>query len=670
MQLFIDYIQPLTLWLHDHPQLALLITFVISFGESLAIVGSIIPGSVTMTAIGFLAGTGVMRTDLTLLAATLGAIAGDGASYLLGYIYSDRLVNIWPFSRYPTWLSYGKDYFACHGGKSVIIGRFVGPLRSLIPVIAGMMHMNRWRFFIANVLSAIIWAMLHVLPGVLIGTASSELSPEIATRLFILILILLAGIWLLSVGLKWLYIKTNRVLRYYLHRFWLWAISTHYLGRIARRLTPNDEVNHYFTAALFILFILSAFSFCLLTILVFYGSSIVGLNQPILLLFQSLRTHSFDIFFTLVAQIGSPITLITLLLSVIALTLYYRDLRTLAYWLSLSVWCAIILLTIHVLGHKTLANGEIKSSFPITTLSFATTLLVTFILYLSAYCRTRANHLLQIILATCLLLIGFTSLYFGDHWFTDCLSAYLCGLSISLAHWLFYRCYKPGIASHPYIPLLILFLLFLATALSSLINYNSWLRNHQPYFAQYVFTDERWWNQTKPLLPIYRTNRFGKHISLFNIQYAGSLKNLEDALATHGWQKQNDSFFHSIIIRISKQPFSPELPLMAQLYLNRKPVLVMTFTPNDGNLIQILRIWRSNYHLQHFRQPIWIGSVHPRILKIKKGQNPINTIKSNSLSYVRAALPSFVLHSVPLQVRISPLPAEVEPVLLLIREQS
>lgn len=148
MHLFTDYIQPLTIWLHNHPQWALLITFIVALAESLAIVGSIIPGSVTMTAIGILAGSGVMRIDLTLIAAALGAIAGDGASYLLGYVFSDRLTNIWPFSRYPSWLSYGKDYFARHGGKSVVIGRFVGPLRSIIPVIAGMMHMNHWRFLL------------------------------------------------------------------------------------------------------------------------------------------------------------------------------------------------------------------------------------------------------------------------------------------------------------------------------------------------------------------------------------------------------------------------------------------------------------------------------------------------------------------------------------------
>lgn len=110
MNLFVDYVQPLTNWLQQNPHWSLFITFLISLTESLAIVGSIVPGSVTMTAIGILAGSGIMRIDLTLLAAILGAVAGDSLSYLLGYYYSDRLLEIWPFSKYPKWIHYGKDF--------------------------------------------------------------------------------------------------------------------------------------------------------------------------------------------------------------------------------------------------------------------------------------------------------------------------------------------------------------------------------------------------------------------------------------------------------------------------------------------------------------------------------------------------------------------------------
>ncbi|KTC86773.1 VTT domain-containing protein [Legionella brunensis] len=676
MHFFADYIQPLTIWLHAHPHWALLITFLISFTESLAIIGSIIPGSVTMTAVGILAGSGVMRIDLTLLAATLGAIAGDSASYMLGYTFSEKLVNIWPFSRYPNWLLYGKEYFSRHGGKSVLVGRFVGPLRSIIPVIAGMMRMSQWRFFIANTLSAIGWAILYVFPGVLLGAASSELSRESATRLFIAVLLLLAGIWLLSVGLKWLFIRLNRLLRSGLHSFWSWSRDYPKLAKIYKLLTPAEELNYYPTAALVILFILSTLLFWILAGLVFQEIWIDDVNQPAHLFLQSLRTHSFDTFFIIASQIISPFTLFSVIIIIALIALYYRDWRSLAYWLSLCLSCTLILLFVHWAidspRPQGLLENKTNNSFPIIGLTYATALFGALMFFINAYEATLINRFVKIIFSCALFLAGLAPLYLGDNWLTDSLGAYLCGFSLCSFHWLFYRRYKANIECTTYGPLAILVIIILISGMVGSLTYRQALRNHQPYLAQYVFTEELWWNQQKPLLPVYRTNRIGSYISAFNIQYVGSISSLEKALTAFGWKKFNDSLFNSLLTRMSGQPSAQDLPLMSQLYLNRKPVLMMTYQPKDGNPVQILRIWRSNYHLQHYRQPIWLGSVHPR--KLPRPHELQNAVINNanlpiSLFYISSALSQFPQRQTPLLISLK-LPIQVEPVLLLVREPS
>lgn len=251
MHLLTDYIQPLTAWLNANPNWAFLITFLVSCSESLAIIGSLIPGSVTMTAIGMLAGSGVLSIGWTFFAATAGAIAGDTLSYVLGYKFSDQLVNMWPFRSYPHWLNYGKDYFTRHGGKSVLIGRFFGPLRSIIPVIAGMMRMNQWHFLLANILSAIGWSILYVVPGIFIGAASYELSADNATRLFIAILVILLLIWLTTQKIRSLCSQGNRLwLHKQLKQIW------------------NTAKHHRVTIIIITFFIIAAL--CLLT---FYKKS-------------------------------------------------------------------------------------------------------------------------------------------------------------------------------------------------------------------------------------------------------------------------------------------------------------------------------------------------------------------------------------------------------------
>ncbi|MGQ3887728.1 VTT domain-containing protein [Legionella sp. CNM-1927-20] len=670
MQLFSEYVQPVTIWLEAHPHWALLFTFFVSFTESLAIIGSIIPGSVTMTAIGILAGSGIMRVDLTLLAATLGAIAGDSFSYLLGYTFKERLRNIWPFSKNPTWLTYGQNYFQRHGGKSVLLGRFIGPLRSLIPLIAGMMHMTQWRFFTANVLSAIGWALLYIMPGVFIGAASSELSPEIATRLFIVVLIFLAGLWLISVSVKWLVIQLNYFLRIQLQDFWTWSGKHPKLSKLIQFLTPPGESKHYQTASLCLGFVLSFFLFCLLSFFVIQGIGHKSINEPIHFFLQSLRTHPFDVYFISLSQFVSNLSLWVLFIFICLITIYYKDNRTFRYWLSINLICALLLLITHffIENPRPADLLEIKSSnsYPAIHLTFATAQFMGIILFLNKYGKCRFNQFLAILLPIILLMAGIAYIYLGDNWVMDILGAYLAGLSITLFHWLLYRRHGKPLGYKAFLSPLLFLILMLGTTISLIFNYEPALRSHQVYLAQYVLADDVWWNQQEPLLPIYRTNRFGKRISLFNIQYAGTLSHLEAALVNAGWRKENESFIKSFIQRISGGHTSLDSPLMAQLYLNRKPALVMTYQPNPESPAVILRIWRSNYHLKNLHQPIWLGSVN--IYSVAKEQ----TNSTAAIDYVSASLTHFlqkrnvVQLSLPRKLRRTPYP--VEPVILLIKE--
>src|SRR5689334_22450943 len=96
-----DALSPILQWINVHPELAGLATFAISTAESVAIVGTIIPGSVMMTAIGTLAGMGVIPLWQTIAWAIMGAIVGDGISYWIGRKFNYRLPYHWPFRKYP-----------------------------------------------------------------------------------------------------------------------------------------------------------------------------------------------------------------------------------------------------------------------------------------------------------------------------------------------------------------------------------------------------------------------------------------------------------------------------------------------------------------------------------------------------------------------------------------
>ena len=638
MNYFSEYLQPVTQWIYLHPHWALLATFFISFSESLAFIGSIIPGTVTMTAIGILAGSGMMRVDLTLLAATLGAIAGDSASYGIGYVFSDRLVSMWPFRSYPKWLHYGQDYFEHHGGKSVLIGRFIGPLRSIIPIIAGMMQMNRWHFLMANVASAIGWAFLYVMPGVLIGAASNELSAQSASMLFVVILCALGLVWALTLGIKWIFIHVNQWLHKHLNSYWSELIRSRTLGQLARYLTPPNEVDHYATATMILIFVLLSLLMPLFFYSYTHSSWAMEVNRAVQQFCLSIRTHDFDAFFIVARLDINYLSLITFSIAIIFYAIYHHDWRLLKFWLSLLLTSVLIVVLMSNTMTSPLPLYQMSNlpffAYPTRGLTFATSSYGFFVFYMAAFYKQTFSVILRSLLLVILFFAGIALVYLGEDWLMNVLFAYKIGFTNALFHWILYRRRsKPHYRS--YLPItLSIVLLFIATALSSLLFYSAISEKQTPQTQQFDIQYHAWWNQQRSFLPLYSVNRFGKEAGIMNIQFVGSMQSLQKTLEKAGWKKQLDSFFLSLLLRLDHQNTTTELPLVAQLYMNQKPFLMMTNNSSSEDNGLIIRFWRSNYHVHNKNKTIWVGSIQTQKNNpLKHPSDLINLLSSTLKQY-------------------------------------
>ncbi|MBM3572524.1 MAG: DedA family protein [Alphaproteobacteria bacterium] len=130
----------------------------LSFGESLAFVGILLPATAAMVLIGVMVSQGLLDFWTIVFWATIGAALGDWVSYWIGRNFDRSISRVWPFSRNPAMLEKGHAFFERWGIASVFLGRFFGPLRAVIPLVAGSMDMPRAKFQIANWTSACIWA--------------------------------------------------------------------------------------------------------------------------------------------------------------------------------------------------------------------------------------------------------------------------------------------------------------------------------------------------------------------------------------------------------------------------------------------------------------------------------------------------------------------------------
>jgi len=201
-----DWAQPLLEVIKAHSDWAALVMFITAFGESFAFVSLLFPGTTVLIAAGTLLSGGTLPYGPILASAILGAVLGDSVSYWLGRSFGGGITRVWPFSRHPDLLPRGILFFERHGGKSVFIGRFFGPIRAVIPLAAGIMQMPRGRFWFANVTSALVWAPMLLFAGDLAGEAGDRLIGSANT-----LVLVFAGLTLFGVaGIVWAALRSAR----------------------------------------------------------------------------------------------------------------------------------------------------------------------------------------------------------------------------------------------------------------------------------------------------------------------------------------------------------------------------------------------------------------------------------------------------------------------------
>lgn len=142
-----------------HDGWALPIVFALSFGESLAFVSLFLPATVALLGIGGLIGASGLPFVPVCIAAALGAALGDWLSYWIGVTFKGGVARLWPLSRHPDLVPRGHRLVERYGFYAIFIGRFFGPLRAIVPLVAGILEMAFWPFQVANFSSALVWAV-------------------------------------------------------------------------------------------------------------------------------------------------------------------------------------------------------------------------------------------------------------------------------------------------------------------------------------------------------------------------------------------------------------------------------------------------------------------------------------------------------------------------------
>jgi membrane protein DedA with SNARE-associated domain len=141
------------------------VVFALCFAESLAFISLLVPAWAALVGIGALISAGGLNFWPIWIAGSIGAALGDWLSYWVGLKLEDRVYHMWPLSQHPDMIPVGEEFVRKWGAPAIFIGRFSGPLRATVPLIAGVFAMPYWRFQVANFSSAFVWAAVLLTLG-------------------------------------------------------------------------------------------------------------------------------------------------------------------------------------------------------------------------------------------------------------------------------------------------------------------------------------------------------------------------------------------------------------------------------------------------------------------------------------------------------------------------
>jgi len=166
--------------------------FAIVFLESGMLVGFFFPGDSLLFTAGFLASQGLLDIKVLIAGCFLAAVAGDSVGYYIGKRFGKRLFNkensIWFHKEH---LNRAQKFYDKHGGKTIILARFVPIIRAFAPVVAGIGEMKYKRFVIFNLFGGVLWAIGVTSAGYYLGS----LIPDVDKYLLPIIgLIIIASI--------------------------------------------------------------------------------------------------------------------------------------------------------------------------------------------------------------------------------------------------------------------------------------------------------------------------------------------------------------------------------------------------------------------------------------------------------------------------------------------
>ncbi|MFI5396621.1 MAG: DedA family protein [Candidatus Binatia bacterium] len=199
VHMFIDYFLHLDRHLNVVIQMygmwTYLIMFLIVFCETGLVVTPILPGDSLLFAAGTFAAGGALQVEPLFLLLSIAAIGGDTVNYWAGHLVGPKIFQQEKIRfMKKEYLDRTHEFYERHGGKTIILARFIPIIRTFAPFVAGVGRMTYLHFISYNVVGGVAWIGLFVLGGYFFGNISAVKENFTLVILAIIFISILPGI--------------------------------------------------------------------------------------------------------------------------------------------------------------------------------------------------------------------------------------------------------------------------------------------------------------------------------------------------------------------------------------------------------------------------------------------------------------------------------------------
>ncbi len=556
--------------------------FTFAFLEAMPVVGTIIPGLIVIPFIGLYIGNGVLPALTTYSCTFLGALIGDVASFWIGRIYASTIKNWKWFLTNHHHVVTAEHFIERYGSYCVVIGRFVGPMRSSVPFFTGILGLKPVPFSLAAIASAGLWSLAYLTPGVLAGALSMNIPAHVITHYIVV-----------AIAVIMMYEVTRK-------RHLLISKLATYIGQ-----NPN-HLEHV---------VISCVTGVMLLIIMMTRQHVDDLNNIIGHLAVSFQTKGSIQAAVIISNIADRLTLCMSTIIVGSILIYQKQFRTAVHLGAKMLIIVIVILSLKQLivsPRPDLTNPSLwlishmdfdQHSFPSGHVGLISMFLFTLTSWQSQI-KIWQNRL-----ATCLILaVCLSRMLLSEHWFIDVLSSILIASCIHHIYELALS--KPTsnqltINFNSSMLILVSMSVMLLVIINPIKSIQSTIEQQNSYqelsTASEVFTT---------LAPI-RTNRLGYQSDPLNVLLVGNITMVKEKLSADQWHVYDENpNILSRIFNLFNQIDLVSQPIFPALYEYNPPALIAHKEIPEGLLI--IKLWNSyqSWQANTPDQKILIGNIH------------------------------------------------------------